>query len=273
MVQIWRISRISWLYQRCSKEKKICWKKNAEKRKKAEEKQKKKDGVKEGDDKVVVVEETSKEELEKSYNTGICQWLINFFKNQIGEDKKIEQAQTNTKVNDKRTSKVDEDIKKGLLKEIVGNEQEDVIGLGGSSTIKPKNKGGKVKKPEKQVNQHILNIDISVIKQIKELGLTPPSYKPDVPAFLQLLQNRLDSFMGVAQPLVQVKQPEPVKQEPVKPQEPVKQQEKQEQKKVEKPSPEKPKPVEKQPSPEKPKPAEKQPTPEKPKQEEKKLHQ
>jgi len=163
----------------------------------------------------------------KSYEVGACEWLINFFRSLLGpEEKKVDPLAASKSAEEKRTSKVDEDIKKGILKEINHEEieAEDIIGISKHSTIRAKH--GKVsklgKKAEKETKTNILNLDISIIKQIKDIKLTPPSYKNDVPGFLNLLNTRLNELKGVSsgpqsgqspkKPQVEVKTQSPVKQ-------------------------------------------------------------
>lgn len=99
------------------------------------------------------------------------------------------------KVVSQEQSKVDEDIKKGALKEIQEDDSEFIIGISKKSTIKQK--GGKVKvnkNAEKAQSSTLLTLDISVIKQIKDIGLKPPTFKSEINNFVASLKQKLQEY-------------------------------------------------------------------------------
>jgi len=114
----------------------------------------------------------------------------------VSSTDKKDTTQDSKKVLPQEHTKVDEDIKKGNLKEMQEDDSEFIIGISKKSTIKQK--GGKKDKPNKatEKTQNFLNLDISVIKQIKDIGLHAPSYKHEVNDFVALIvkkQKELES--------------------------------------------------------------------------------
>jgi len=78
-------------------------------------------------------------------------------------------------------------LKKGIIKVINRDSKFDEfsIGLSGQSAPKKKQKGPKVsKRDQKLESTPILNLDLTIIKKIKDVGLNPPVKKDEVPSFL-----------------------------------------------------------------------------------------
>ena len=133
-----------------------------------------------------------------AYEIGICNWLINFFKNIDG--KVISQTQLNSFVLQEanKNSNIDSELKSGLLKEINSNDDVDIIGIGKDNKKKEYNKykSNKTSKNTKETKSNILNLDISIIAQIKQLGLVVPALKTEVHAFLDTLSKKIGVLSG-----------------------------------------------------------------------------
>ncbi len=131
-----------------------------------------------------------------AYEISTCEWLINYFKGVAGIIPEKKEAPTTTPQQVTTVdSKLDEDIKKGNLKEIQDNDDEFIIGI---STKKKANKqkGGKSNKQNKKVEQKsVLLLDISIMSQIKDVGLKAPNYNSEIVAFIDILTKRKDEMV------------------------------------------------------------------------------
>ncbi len=139
------------------------------------------------------------------YEIATCKWLVGFFKNLAGiKDATRETTQAQTSQPKGVSSKLEEDIKKGLIKEIKRETVEDafVIGLSsGPAQPKKKNKGPKISKREQKLeNSNNISLDIEVIRKIKDVGLTPPALKSELPAFITSLEKTQEDFVRKSEP-------------------------------------------------------------------------
>ena len=128
------------------------------------------------------------------YEIGMCKWLIGYFKNLSGiKDNTAENTQAQVNQPKVVSTKLEDDIKKGLIKEIKRDTVEDsfVIGMTASTTQnKKKTKGPKISKREQKLEKsNKVNLDIEVIRKIKDVGLTPPSFKSELAEFLYSLEK------------------------------------------------------------------------------------
>ena len=76
------------------------------------------------------------------------------------------------------------------------SKKEDDSFFPTSSTVessKKKAKGPKVSKREKEFEKR-LDIDLGLIKQIKEVGVNPPVLKTDIPNFVKLVEEKVEEF-------------------------------------------------------------------------------
>lgn len=168
-------------------EKKKQLQKWADKRKKNEEKYAAKNKENNPD---AVVEVTVKKDTTFLHEISVCNWLIKYFENLIGvgascDDKgKSQNQKANT------NSKIDEDLKKGLLKEMKDNDDEMCIGF----DKKPTKNKEKTKKDKKAVVSNYVLLDSNVVSQLKEVNLKAPSLRNEVPALLKELAVKLEGF-------------------------------------------------------------------------------
>lgn len=123
-------------------------------------------------------------------------WLVEYFSGLLRNNTNVAQdVPQEKKVVSQEQSKVDEDIKKGALKEIQDDDSEFIIGISKKSTIKQK--GGKVKVNKnvlKAQSSTLLTLDISVIKQIKDIGLKPPTFKSEISNFIDSLCKKYNEY-------------------------------------------------------------------------------
>ena len=157
-------------------------KKKAEKDKKRQEKMKKEGKTEEDTENNEVVNEVSSK---YGYEIGITEWLINYFKSMT--------ADKSTKNETQVTQEVKNDDNK--LVPIIRHDNALEVGL--SETVsKKKNKGPKVsKRDQKVVNSNLLALDLNIISKIKEINLTPPVFKNDIPAFTENLEKVLHNYV------------------------------------------------------------------------------
>jgi chromosome segregation ATPase len=121
------------------------------------------------------------------YEIATCEWLKTYFSSLIGE-------KTQKVVETKPVQNTNEDSK---LVTIVKNEKEQELGLSGEVVAKKKGKGPKVSKREQKVEStNMLALDLNVINKIKDVKLTPPVFKADVPAFLEKLGKAHEEFVA-----------------------------------------------------------------------------
>lgn len=151
------------------------------------------------------------------YEIGMCKWLIGYFKNLAGIKDNITDN-TQAQVNQPKgvSTKLEEDIKKGLIEVIKRDTVEDsfVIGMTSGSTTqnKKKTKGPKVSKREQKLeNSNVITLDIEVIRKIKDVGLTPPALKSELPVFIGSLEKVRDDFERKSQPIKSGNLPEEAK--------------------------------------------------------------
>jgi hypothetical protein len=152
-----------------------------------------------------------------AYEISTCEWLSNYFKNLIG----VKDAVPTTEANKQNTNaKIDEDLSKGLLKPVVRKDDNLFIGLSTSEAPKKKVKGPKVSKREQAaLSSGLLSLDISIIKKIQDVKLSPPTKRSDVIAFIELLQKNINDFKNQAQAKQTPSQESQTKVEESKPQE------------------------------------------------------
>jgi len=158
--------------------------------KKKEERDKKREEKKKDQNKESGVAEIAIHHTGESEETLACSFLINYFKNQLPKEEVS--VSTSDVPKTSNNSKLDEDLKKGLLKvidrEALDNQFSIQVGVG----KKKKTKGPKVSKREqKMTGSGLLALDISVASKIKAINLTPPNRKDEIPAFLNTLESRL----------------------------------------------------------------------------------
>lgn len=102
------------------------------------------------------------------------------------------------------SKKTDEDLKKGLLVEMQdGFSSLEVIGVGEGRKPKKDKKKKVGKREEKLQQEQVLLLGVEVVKELKEMKLSPPSYKTEVPAFVKLLTDRLNDLKN-AKPVIKV---------------------------------------------------------------------
>jgi hypothetical protein len=185
-------------------------KKKIEKDKKRQEKYAKKQGANQEEQTENAEEdENAEEEVKFGYEIATTEWLISYFKgNEKGEKK-----------DNKQTVEVRNEDNK--LVPIVRNDNALEMGLTGvAKNDKKKGKGPKVSKREQKVEStNILSLDLNVINKIKDVKLTAPVFKTDVPAFVAKLENIRNVYISgvdhtvtvqaVPQPKVEVKHEEP----------------------------------------------------------------
>ncbi len=178
-------------------------KKRADKEKKRREKENKESGDTEN-----LTETPQQEEEQYGYEIYTCEWLTNYLKNLLpGNNNKSENV-NNQVTTQQRSSKIDEDLTKGLIKPINNKDDEFVIGLSSSTgETKKKTKGPKVSKREqKSENVNILVLDINIIQKIKDVGLKPPVHKNEINDFLQLLDKVHSEFKAKSSKVKPVKE-------------------------------------------------------------------
>jgi hypothetical protein len=167
-------------------------KKREEKEKKRKEREAK---LKAENEAIETAETTAKVDEEPfAYEMWVCEWLASYFKNQIGAKETV-QSSTQEVKQVKTNSKIDEDISKGVLKVFSKNDDDDVFGLKDAPKKEKKTKGPKVSKREQKVeNSNVIALDISIIKKISDIKLSPPSLKSQIPVFINLLEKTLNEF-------------------------------------------------------------------------------
>lgn len=137
------------------------------------------------------------------YEIATCKWLVGYFKNLAGiKDTTQLTTQSNTTQPKGVSSKLDEDIKKGLIKEIKKENDEDVFGISSVTTqSKKKSKGPKISKREQKLeNSNNISLDLEVIRKIKDVGLTPPALKSQLPTFISSLEKTQEDFAKKSDP-------------------------------------------------------------------------
>jgi len=120
------------------------------------------------------------------YEIWVCEWLVTYFKSISGVKDLVDTSPTKVATSSAQ-SKIDEDIKKGIIKVLDRDTKFDdfSIGLSGQTAGKKKSKAPKVsKRDQKFESSNILNLDLTIIKKIKDVGLNPPVKKDEVPTFL-----------------------------------------------------------------------------------------
>lgn len=149
-----------------------------QKQKEWEERQKEKNAV--------IIKETD------SYGERIvaCNWLIKYFSSQL-----VVSSETPlTKKEEVQTSK--DDVKKAALKPIVKKQEEDFFALSDSNTAKKKGKKGPKtsKREQESISSGLLSIDVTLINEIKKVGLNPPVLRTDIEKFVKTLNQKLEEF-------------------------------------------------------------------------------
>ena len=137
------------------------------------------------------------------YEIATCKWLVGYFKNLAGI-KETTQVTTQSQTGQAKgvSTKLDEDIKKGLIKEIKRENVEDVFGMtSGITQAKKKSKGPKISKREQKLeNSNNISLDLEVIRKIKEVGLSPPALKSSLPSFISALEKTQEDFVKKSDP-------------------------------------------------------------------------
>jgi hypothetical protein len=150
------------------------------------------------------------------YEIELTKWLIGYFKNLAGIKATTENSQVQQSEQKPVSSKLDEDLKKGLLKEMSSKVEDDPFSMATSSTTqnKKKTKGPKVSKREqKSENSNAICLDIEVARKIKDIGLNPPALKTELPGFLATLEKTHENYVRKSEPV----KDEPSKVEEIKP--------------------------------------------------------
>jgi len=153
-----------------------------EKRKKKEEEE----NAKYQNSEVVV---TKKEEDINAYEINTCEWLTKYFANLIHD--KSKDTTSKPEVVHTTSSKIDEDIQKGIIKPVKKDDgKDDIFGLSTVSPTKKKTKGPKISKREQKIeSSNVISLDINVITKIKDIGLIPPALKSEIKPFLDSLEK------------------------------------------------------------------------------------
>ncbi len=169
-------------------------KKKEEREKKRREREEKENAANQID---TVASTVKVEEDPFAYEIATCEWLSTYFKNLIGVKDAVV---TSDPIKQNTNAKIDEDLSKGLLKPVVRKDDNLFIGLTSSDAPKKKVKGPKVSKREQAAqNSGLLSLDISIIKKIQDVKLSPPTKRSDVNAFIEVLQKNIVDFKNQAQ--------------------------------------------------------------------------
>jgi len=126
---------------------------------------------------------------------GVCEWLIKYFSSQIATG-----AQPEAQKGEVKLTK-EEDVKKTALKPLVRKQEEDFFALSDSNLAKKKEKKGqKTSKREQENNsQGLLALDVSLINEVKKVGLNPPILRSDVEKFVNTLNEKLVEFKRLSE--------------------------------------------------------------------------
>ncbi len=171
-------------------------KKKAERDKKRKEKMEKKG---KGED----VEEdnsnadTPKEKVHFAYEISSCEWMINYFKDLIGEGKSIENDSDKSKEPLSSQSKINDELKSGSLKVLNRDDKFPTV----DSSLGFKNKKKMKKENQNKKANNFLVLDISLINRVKEVGLTPPVFADAVKPFVGELENKMNFYREEAKKL------------------------------------------------------------------------
>lgn len=105
-----------------------------------------------------------------------------------------EQEPSATVEEEKEKTKLDQDLEKGKLKKF---ERDENFGfeLGITGAGKKKKKGKKPKRSARTQEDYYITLDFNVIKEISDLGLTPPGNVEDLPKFFEQLDAKKNNLI------------------------------------------------------------------------------
>ena len=178
-------------YIKEAKKKQNDLKKKEDKKKKKEEKDAEKTGGGNVEINIIITSETKE--------TNNCKTLLHYFNSLLPKDMSKEEQDGKKDEEKSHSTKIDEDIKKGIIKPIDHNaiESNQILGVSDSGTGGGKKKGKKQKiskREQKEMQSQLLVLDIEILNKIKALGLKVPNYKAEIGNFVKTLEKKLESL-------------------------------------------------------------------------------